>query len=65
MEDLIINLEKNGISVLLTGIVKQPRYMLERIDIIPDLVPEDHIFEDISTCINWLHANVENKFDKK
>jgi len=63
MEDMAVNLEKNGIEVLFTGLIKQPRYMMERIDIIPDLVSEEHIFDDIGTCINWLHANVEDKFD--
>ncbi len=64
MEDIVVNLERNNISVLFVGLVKQPQYMMERIDIMPDLVPEDHVFEDIGSCIAWLHANVEDKFDK-
>lgn len=64
MEDIVVNLEKNGISVLFTGIAEQPRYMLERIDIIPDLVADDHIFGDINSCISWLQENVDTKFKK-
>ena len=64
MEDMLVNLEKNGITVLFIGVVNQPRYMMERIDIIPDVVPEEHIFADINSCIAWLNDNVEDKFDK-
>ena len=65
MEDILVGLEKNNITVLFIGIVQQPRYMMERIDIIPDLVSENHIFEDIDSCITWISANVEDKFDRR
>jgi len=64
MEDMIQNLVNNDITVLLTGLVIQPRYMLERIDIIPDLVPEEHLFEKFSDCLTWLQNNVEDQVDK-
>ena len=64
MEDIVVGLEKNNITVLFIGIVQQPRYMMERIDIIPDLIPEKHIFKDIDSCIAWISDNVEDKFDQ-
>ncbi len=32
--------------------------MLERIDIIPDLVSEDQIFENIDQCVAWVIDNI-------
>lgn len=59
MEDVLINLVQNDIKVLLVGLIKQPKYMLERIDIIPDLVPEEHLFEEFANCMAWVKKNVK------
>ncbi len=54
MEDLFIDLIGRGKKILLVDIVEQPRYMLERIDIIPDLIPEEQIFTSFDDCLNSL-----------
>ena len=61
LEDMLIDLEKNGITVLLVDLLKQPRYMMERIDIIPDLISEEHIFTNFNDCMTWVKSNVEDK----
>ncbi|WP_222982269.1 SulP family inorganic anion transporter [Flagellimonas meishanensis] len=60
MEDVLQDLIKKNITVLLVDILDQPRYMMERIDIIPDLIPEKHIFKNFDTCLHWLKNHVEN-----
>ena len=45
MEDVVQELINNKKNVFLVNVLEQPRYLLERIDIIPDLIPRDHIFE--------------------
>lgn len=45
LEDTILQLTKSGKTVALTGLQTQPDDMLRRIGIIPNLVPEDQIFE--------------------
>ena len=45
MEDVVQELINNKKNVFLINVLEQPRYLLERIDIIPDLIPRDHIFE--------------------
>ena len=57
MEDVLIDLVKKGINVLLVHIEKQPRYMLERIDVIPDLIAKDRIFDDFNACLRWVKEN--------
>ena len=57
MEDIVIDLVKKGKSVLLVHIDEQPRYMLERIDIIPNLIPKDQIFDDFKECLKWIKNN--------
>jgi len=54
MEDVLVDLVKNGKKVVFVGILKQPKYMLERIDIIPDLVSKEHLFENFKDCLNWI-----------
>jgi SulP family sulfate permease len=57
MEEVLVDLVNEGKKVLLVGVIEQPRYMLERIDIIPDLVPTDQIFETFNDCLKWIKEN--------
>ncbi len=61
MEDVLLELQKHNITVLFVGLMKQPRYMMERIDIIPDLVPEEHIFKTFNECTKWIKEHVNGK----
>jgi len=65
LEDILVDLKKDNIDVLFVDVLKQPRYMMERIDIIPDLVSEDNIFEDFDTCLNWIKENVKQNGNLK
>lgn len=60
MEDVLIDLVKQGKSVLLINILEQPKYMLERIDIIPDLIPKTQLFESFALALMWIKNNEEN-----
>ncbi len=62
MEDVLQDLKRNGISVLFVNVLDQPKYMMERIDIIPDLIPREHLFDDFKSCLQWVVANVEDKY---
>ena len=54
MEDMIQELQAKNVEVLFVNVLKQPRYMMERIDIIPDLIPEEHIYPDFDACVKGL-----------
>ncbi|MEE9361736.1 MAG: SulP family inorganic anion transporter [Cellulophaga sp.] len=58
MEDILVDLVKEGKKVLFVNLLEQPKYMLERIDIIPDLVPKDLIFDDFDSCLSWISTNI-------
>ncbi|UKM65718.1 SulP family inorganic anion transporter [Flavobacteriaceae bacterium GSB9] len=62
MEDILQELNKKNIEVLFVGLLRQPKYMMERIDIIPDLIPREHIFESFKECMNWVKRNVKDEF---
>ncbi|OMP32060.1 SulP family inorganic anion transporter [Mangrovimonas sp. DI 80] len=57
-EDVLQELSKNGVTVLLVGLLRQPRYMMERIGIIPELISEDRIFGTFKEGTNWIKNNV-------
>ena len=44
MEDILLDLKLKEITVVFVGLQDQPRYMMERIDIIPDIIPESKIY---------------------
>jgi SulP family sulfate permease len=54
MEDMIQELKTKNIEVRFVNLLKQPRYMMERIDIIPDFIPETHIYDSFKVCIQEL-----------
>ncbi|MDG1790494.1 MAG: SulP family inorganic anion transporter, partial [Flavobacteriaceae bacterium] len=60
MEEILIDLVNAGKTVLLVDIIEQPRYMMERIDIIPDLITKEYIFEDFKKCLSWIKKHQIN-----
>jgi SulP family sulfate permease len=56
IEDAILELKKKNITVILTGIQEQPKGMLENINLIPSLVPEEHLFGKFSEAIKELKS---------
>ncbi|WP_298756156.1 SulP family inorganic anion transporter [uncultured Psychroserpens sp.] len=62
MEDMLQDLKAKGVDVLFVGLLRQPRYMMERIDIIPDFISEEHIFASFNDCMNWIKTNVKDEY---
>ncbi|PCI34089.1 MAG: sodium-independent anion transporter [Flavobacteriaceae bacterium] len=54
LEDALVELVRQEKKVLLVDVLEQPQYLLERIDIIPDLVPKEQIFTSFDDCITWI-----------
>jgi SulP family sulfate permease len=61
LEDALVELSKQGKKIVLVDILEQPKYLLERIDIIPDLVPKDQIFNTFDESIVWIKENVKDE----
>ena len=64
MEDMLLDLKKKNIEVVFVGLLQQPRYMMERIDIIPDFIPKEHIFKNFSICVQWIKENINGELKK-
>ena len=56
MEEAILDLSRKNVKVLLTGVQPQPFDMLRTIDIVPDLLPEEQIFETFEDGVAWLNG---------
>ncbi len=54
LEEVIKEMQKNGIIVVLTMIQKQPLYLLQRNHLIPNILPEKYLFDNIEDCAVWL-----------
>jgi len=60
LEDVLVDLKKEEKNVLFVSLQKQPKYMMERIDIIPDLVSKECMFDDFKTCLQWIKDNKDS-----
>ena len=58
METAIKEIQSHGAIVLMTIIQPQPMYMLRKMDVIPDLVPEGHTFKTFEECTEFLRKNM-------
>jgi len=60
IEDAVLQLNKKDISVVMTGIQKQPKDMLKNINLIPELIPEANCFENFEDAVEELEQNQFN-----
>mgnify|MGYP001792780386 CR=1 FL=1 len=59
LEEAIFDLRAQNIEVILTGLQEQPLDQLTSIDIIPDLVPKDDIFENVEGAFAYLKKELQ------
>ena len=59
LEDVLVEIKRSGTNVLFIDVQKQPRYMMGRIGIIPELIPEEAIFSNFEDCLNWVKTNIK------
>lgn len=58
MEETLFDLNKKGLQVIIIGLQSQPEDMLRSIDIIPDLIPEKQLFENMDSGLSWLKEDI-------
>ena len=56
IEDAVMALQDKNVLILMTGIQDQPKDMLMRIGLIPDLIPEQHLYPDFHAAIKALET---------
>ena len=57
LENSVLELHTKGVKVILTAVQEQPKDKLASIDIVPDLISEEHIFDNINDAFNYLKTN--------
>jgi SulP family sulfate permease len=61
LEEAIAELQSKGKLVLLTSVSTQPIDMLRKVGVIPNLVPDMHVFDSFTNCKNWLQKNLKEE----
>ncbi|MCR9264250.1 MAG: SulP family inorganic anion transporter [Flavobacteriaceae bacterium] len=56
LEDVVMDLKKSDIKVLFVGVLEQPKYMMERVKLIPSLVSENQIFNSFEECTSAIKS---------
>ncbi|WP_111682769.1 SulP family inorganic anion transporter [Winogradskyella tangerina] len=57
LENAVLDLEQRDVQVLLTAIQEQPKDKLISIDIVPDLISEEHIFDNIQEAFAYIKTS--------
>ncbi|MEM9361690.1 MAG: SulP family inorganic anion transporter [Bacteroidota bacterium] len=61
LEGIIFDLREQDIEVILIGLKEQPSDMLKAVDIIPDLVPEEDVFQSIENSFVYLREKLKEE----
>lgn len=59
LQDSLIDLKNQGKRILLVNILDSPKHKMERIGIIPELIPENMIFNSFEEAITWIKENAK------
>ena len=65
MEDAVLELQEQGVKVILTGLQEQPEDMFRRINLIPGLVPEDQCYETFAQSTTWLEEYLSTHLERE
>ena len=57
LEEILVDLIEQGKTIYLVDLQKQPKYMMERVKMVPQLIPQENIFEDYKTCFSTINKN--------
>ncbi len=60
MEEAIKDIQARGTQVLMTIIQPQPMYMLTKMKLIPEVIPEEHTFKTFEECTQFLRNQIDN-----
>ena len=63
LEEVLITMIEKGKIPLIVGVQEQPMYRLESIDIVPDLVSRERVFDNFQECMKWVNQNVDDKYN--
>ncbi len=61
LEDVILDLNKENITVLLAGIQSQPKLLMKKIGILEKLIPNDRVFESTNDSKSFIVKKLNSK----
>lgn len=59
LEETVFDLRQRDVEVVFIGLQEQPLDMLTSIDLIPDLVPTEDLFDNVAEAFDYLRTKVE------
>ena len=57
LEEILVDLSEQGKTIYLVNLQKQPKFMMERVEMVPKLIPQENIFEDYKECFMFIKKN--------
>ena len=56
MEDALKDLNQKSVNIVFVGLLDQPKNMMERVDIIPNIVKEENIYTNFKEYLKVISA---------
>lgn len=60
LEEVVLDLERRDVQVLLASVAEQPLDMLRRVELVGRLIGEDEVHQDVATALEALDAAAEH-----
>jgi SulP family sulfate permease len=57
LEEILVDLSEQGKTIYLVDLQKQPKFMMERVNMVPKLIPQDNIFKNYNKCFSYIKKN--------
>lgn len=61
LEEILVDLSEQGKTIYLIDLQKQPRYMMERVEMVPKLIPQENIFDNHKKCFKLIKKTYQFK----
>ena len=57
LEEILVDLSEQGKSIYLVDLQKQPKYMMQSVEMVPKLIPQENIFDNYKKCFSHIKKN--------
>lgn len=59
-EEIFMEMVNNNVILLIVGLQEQPKYLIEKIRLIPNLVSRERVFDSFKDCLLWIQDKETN-----
>jgi SulP family sulfate permease len=58
LEETLVDFSEQGKSIYLVALKKQPKYMMQSVEMVPKLIPQENIFDNYKKCFSHIKKTI-------